>query len=65
GFGYVDMGKIRAQADLILKYAVSGNVTPPDLDKLFTNRFVGKVRLSEAEQATVRKNIDPFRKYVS
>jgi len=64
GFGYVDMGKIRTQADLILKYAVSGNVTPPDLDKLFTNRFVGKLKLSEAEQATVRKNIEPFRKYV-
>jgi hypothetical protein len=65
GFGYVDMGKIRTQADLILKYAVSGNVTPPDIDKLFTNRFAGKLKLSEAEQATVKKNIEPFRKYVS
>ena len=65
GYGYVDMAKVRTQAELILKYGVSGNVTPPNLDELFTNRFAGKLKLTDAEKATVQKNIEPFRKYVS
>lgn len=65
GFGHVDMAKVKAQADLILKYGVSGNVTPPNLDELFTNRFTGKLKLSDADKARVQKNIEPFRKYVS
>ena len=36
----------------------------PDLDALFTNRFVGKVKLTPAELATAEKSAEPFRRYV-
>jgi NitT/TauT family transport system substrate-binding protein len=65
GFGHADVAKVRTQADLILKYGVSGNVTPPRLEELFTNRYTGKVRLSDADRARVQAQIAPFRKYVA
>ena len=64
GFGYADPAKIKAQAELILKYGVGADARMPNLDELFTNQFVGKLKLTEAEASQVRKSVEPFRKYL-
>jgi ABC-type nitrate/sulfonate/bicarbonate transport system substrate-binding protein len=65
GFGWADPAKVKTMAETILKYGVSGDAKMPNLDELFTNQFVGKLRLTEAETAAVRRSVEPFRKYVS
>lgn len=65
GLGWADPAKIKAQAELILQYAAGQDAKMPDLGQLFTNQFVGKVKLTEAEVAKARKNVEPFRKYVA
>lgn len=64
GFGWADPAKIRSQAELILKFAVSGDAKMPELDRLFTNQFVGKLKLTPAELAAARKNAEPFRSFI-
>ena len=65
GLGWADPAKVKTQADLILQYAAGQGAKMPDLSELFTNRFVGKVRLSESEIAQARRNVEPFQKYVA
>jgi hypothetical protein len=36
----------------------------PDLAQLFTNQFVGKVKLTGPALAAARKNAEPYRKYI-
>ena len=65
GFGYADPKKVATMADLVVKYAAGDGATRPDVETLFTNRFVGKVKLSASELASAEKNAAAFRKYVS
>ena len=65
GLGWADPVKVKLQTELILQYAAGQGAKMPDLGELFTNQFVGKVRLSEAEVAVARRHIEPFRKYVA
>ena len=37
---------------------------PPDLDALFTNRFAGKTKLTQAELGAAEKAAAPFKKYL-
>ncbi|MEO5699955.1 MAG: ABC transporter substrate-binding protein [Casimicrobiaceae bacterium] len=65
GFGWADPAKVKSQAELIMEYASAQGAKMPDLGELFTNQFVGKLKLTEAEAATVRNNVAPIRKYVA
>jgi ABC-type nitrate/sulfonate/bicarbonate transport system substrate-binding protein len=58
GLGWAETAKLEQMSDLISKYLVKDPGTQPDLSKLFTNRFVGKIKLSDAEWATARQRID-------
>ncbi len=64
GFGYADPRKVATMADLVIKYAAGEGATRPDVETLFTNKFVGKVTLNAAELAAAEKNAAAFRKYV-
>ena len=65
GFGWADPAKVRSQAELILKFAVGGDAKMPEVDRLFTNQFVGKIKLTSAELAAARKNAEPFRSFLA
>lgn len=65
GFGFADPKKVATMADLVVKYAAGDGATRPDVGTLFTNRFVGKVKLNAEELGTAEKNAAAFRKYVS
>jgi NitT/TauT family transport system substrate-binding protein len=60
GLGYTDLKKAAEMTDLVMQYGVSGQATRPAPEKLFTNQFVGKVRLSAQEWAEVGKKVDEF-----
>jgi ABC-type nitrate/sulfonate/bicarbonate transport system substrate-binding protein len=64
GFGFADPAKVKTMADLVVKYAAGENATVPDLDALFTNRFVGKLKLSAEELAAAEKSAQPYRRYL-
>lgn len=51
GLGYSDMGRVKEMTDLVMEYAVPPTAKRPDVDQLFTNRFVGSVKLSKDEWA--------------
>jgi ABC-type nitrate/sulfonate/bicarbonate transport system substrate-binding protein len=65
GFGFADPRKVATMADLVIKYAAGDGATRPDVDALFTNKFVGKVTLSADELAGAEKSTAAFRKYIS
>ena len=65
GFGFADPRKVATMADLVVKYAAGDGAMRPDVDALFTNRFVGKVTLNADELAAAEKNTAAFRKYIS
>jgi ABC-type nitrate/sulfonate/bicarbonate transport system substrate-binding protein len=65
GFGYADPKKVATMADLVVKYAAGDGATRPNVETLFTNKFVGKVTLSGDELTAAEKNAAAFRKYVS
>ena len=64
GLGYADPAKVKNQAELIVKYGAGADAKMPDVAALFTNQFVGKMKLSEAELAASEKAAAPFKKYL-
>jgi len=62
--GWADPAKVKAQTELVLQYAAGPDAKMPDLAQLFTNQFVGKVKLAGPALAAARKNAEPYRKYV-
>jgi ABC-type nitrate/sulfonate/bicarbonate transport system substrate-binding protein len=64
GFGWADSAKVSTMADLVVKYAAGEGAVRPDVGALFTNDFVGKLKLSAADLAAAEKAAAPFRKYV-
>jgi NitT/TauT family transport system substrate-binding protein len=58
--GYTDLGKVGEMTDMVMEYGVNGHATRPAPEKLFTNRFIGNVRLSPQEWAAVAKKVDEF-----
>jgi NitT/TauT family transport system substrate-binding protein len=65
GFGYADSQKVETMTDLVMNYAAGDGATRPDVNALFTNRFVGNVVLAADELAAAEKSAAPFRKYVN
>ncbi|HLI11619.1 MAG TPA: ABC transporter substrate-binding protein [Alphaproteobacteria bacterium] len=58
GLGYMDPALVAATRQSVETY-MGAKGTPP-LDKLFTNKFVGKIKLTDAEWAEVKKNTQQY-----
>ena len=65
GLGWADPTKMKAQAETVLEFAAGQGAKLPEMSALFTNQFVGKVRLSDAQLARAQKAVEPYRKYVA
>ena len=65
GLGWADPAKMKAQADTVIEFAAGQGAKLPEMSALFTNAFVGKVRLSEAQLTRAQKMVEPYRKYVA
>lgn len=47
--GFSDMRRVKEMTDVVMSYAVPSTAKRPDIDQLFTNRFIGSVKLSPEE----------------
>jgi NitT/TauT family transport system substrate-binding protein len=54
GVGYYDPEKMQAMIALVLKYQVESGAKVPAMEEMFTNRFIGKVKLSSADWANAQ-----------
>lgn len=64
GFGHADPALVASMTDAVLRYAVADGAARPDPNVLFTNRFVGTVKLSAAELSAAEAAAAPYRKYL-
>jgi hypothetical protein len=65
GLGYADPKKVETMLDMVMKYGVGDGAVRPDGDALFTNNFVGKIKLGDKELAEAEKQAAAYRKYVN
>lgn len=65
GLGYADPKKVETMLDMVMKYGVGDGAVRPDGDALFTNSFVGKIKLGDKELAEAEKQAAAYRKYVN
>jgi NitT/TauT family transport system substrate-binding protein len=49
GVGWMDMDQLAKMADLVMTYQADPGTKTPDVKTLFTNRLLGKVKISPAE----------------
>jgi NitT/TauT family transport system substrate-binding protein len=65
GMGYSSIPKLAGMISLAARAgALTGDAKPLRPEDLATNRFVGKIKLSAAEWAAIRKNVAPYAKMV-
>lgn len=64
GIGWQEPEVMKRQVDLVAEYLSEKSDKRPDLDKLYTNRFVGGARLSDAEWAAAEKSFERYRKLI-
>ena len=64
GLGWGDPKKLADMADLIAEFVAEKDAPRPDPNVLFTNKFSGNVKLTDAEWAQVEKSVAPYREYV-
>jgi ABC-type nitrate/sulfonate/bicarbonate transport system substrate-binding protein len=62
GLGWSDPAGYAETIDLITHYLTEPGAKRPDTDAIFTNRFAGKIRLTEADWAGVRQRVAEFDK---
>jgi NitT/TauT family transport system substrate-binding protein len=62
GLGWSDPQAYTEMTDLVMTYLAAPGVSRPELDALFTNRFVGKLKLNEAQWAQVRQRVSEYDK---
>lgn len=60
GLGFMDMAKWNAMTDLVMEFGAPPEAKRPATEALVTNRFVGRVKLTEAEWAAQRTRLAPF-----
>ena len=65
GIGAISPADYEAMTDLVMKYVASPGDTRPKLSELFTNDFVGAVRLTPEEWTKAETLAAPFRPYLS
>ena len=56
GLGWSDPKRLAEMEDFVMQYQTDPGTPKPDLGEIFSNRFVGRVRLTEAEWKTVDAN---------
>jgi NitT/TauT family transport system substrate-binding protein len=64
GFAWQDPAAMKAQADLVAEYLLEKTDKRPEVDKLYTNRFVGGAKLSDTEWAEAEKRFATYRKLI-
>ena len=64
GLGWSDPAGYAETTDLVMQYLNSPGMQRPPPDALFTNRFAGKIKLTEADWAGVRQRVAEFDKYL-
>jgi NitT/TauT family transport system substrate-binding protein len=62
GFGWADATRFSEMADLVLTYLAKGAEKPP-VDRFYTNRFVGRVKFTDAQWAEAKKRFQEFSKF--
>lgn len=60
GLGYSDVTKWNAMTDLVMQYGTPADATRPGTDAVISNRFAGRLKLTEAEWAAQRTRLQPF-----
>ena len=56
GIGWADPAKLREMAALVMQYQAEPGAKMPDLDRMFTNRFAGRVTLDPAQWKKVAQD---------
>ncbi len=64
GLGWSNAASYAETTDLVMQYLNSPGMQRPQTDALFTNRFAGKLKLTEADWAGVRQRVAEFDKYL-
>ena len=64
GLGWSNAASYAETMDLVMQYLNSPGMQRPQPDALFTNRFAGKIKLTEADWAGVRHRVAEFDKYL-
>jgi ABC-type nitrate/sulfonate/bicarbonate transport system substrate-binding protein len=62
GLGFADPKKYAEMNDLVATYLTKSG-KKPDVDELFTNRFAGQMKLTEAQWADARRKNEEFAKF--
>lgn len=65
GVGMAALDDYRAMTDLVMRYAAGAGARAPEPSSLFTNEFVGRVRLTEAEWGRAEDQVKEYRDYFS
>lgn len=60
GLGFTDMAKWNAMTDLVMQFGAPADATRPSTDAIISNRFAGRLKLTEAEWAAQRTRLQPF-----
>ena len=58
GLGYMDPELVKVSAESVKTYMGVKNLPP--LEKIYTNKFVGKIKLTDAEWASVEKRVAQY-----
>lgn len=61
GLGWINPAVMASMTDLAIEYLAAPGTTKPAVDGLFTNRFVGKVKLSPEQWASAKKQFQGYR----
>ncbi len=64
GLGWQDPAAMKRQLDLVMTYIADKGDKAPDLDKIYTNRFVGGLKLTDAEWSAAEKRFAQYRKLI-
>ncbi len=65
GLGWSDPVAYSETTDLVMEYLASPGMKRPEPETLFTNRFAGKIKLTEADWAKIHERVSEFDKYLS
>jgi NitT/TauT family transport system substrate-binding protein len=55
GLGFANHDRLDKMTDFVLKYQAEAGAKKPDLKTMFTNKFAGKIKMTDAEWKTVEK----------
>lgn len=64
GIGWQDPEVMKRQADIVMNFLAEKGDKPPAMDKLYTNRFVGGVKLSDADWTAAEQRSAQYRKLI-